>query len=196
MGICGDLSWILDNVYGNIYYMVDGTKRTNKNIWFLVLGGLALIIVGLAIVIGVINANREAELLRKEQELEQERVEIGTEATKQCNTLNELYDDGILSLEITKQYFENSVSDSKSDLYKMYIISCYAVFAYEAGEGLDTAVAILDRLEPMLDEDIIIKRNYYIGMANLYDKVGNEEKANYYKGILDRLDESLEAEGK
>ena len=176
--------------------MVDNIKRVNKRVWSLALVGLVLVIVGLVIVAIVININHEAELSREEQERDRELVEIGAEATEQCNTLNELYDDGILPLEITKQYFENSVSDSKSDLYKTYIISCYAMFAYETGEGIDAAVAILNRLEPILDEDIIIKRNYYIGMENLYDKVGDENKANYYKDFLNRLDESLEAEGK
>ena len=109
-----------------------------------------------------------------------------------CDSRGAFGDDiGAISLDIAKQYFENAIAENDDNMYKMYVIVCYADFVYDAGEGIDSAVAVMNRLEPWLDEDIM-RLNYYTGLRDLYNEDGNMEQANYYNDLAYELGEEMD----
>ena len=128
--------------------------------------------------------------LEEERQI-QEQIQLGNDATAQCNDVNDSYDIGAISLDIAKQYFENAIAENDDNMYKMYVIVCYADFVYDAGEGIDSAVAVMNRLEPWLDEDIM-RLNYYTGVRDLYNEDGNMEQANYYNDLAYELGEEMD----
>ena len=171
--------------------MVDGLKRNNKKIWSLVFAGLMLLIVGLVVAIVVVNITHEAEIKEAERIQKEKEAELGNEATKQCNAVNASYDEGAISLDIAKQYFENALADNDDVMFKTYVASCYARFVYDAGDGIDAAVVIMDRLELWLDNESVLS-NYYTVLRDLYRENGSMGEVEYYDDLLYEMNNSEE----
>lgn len=153
--------------------------KRHKNLALkIMLGVLCLAIVGL--VVGVIVVKVKSWGLT-ESDISYGRIQ---DAYESCYQIQAGYtvDKNKLYIEVVEE-LEAAALKGNEDYYVDYL-TCYAQFVFAYGDGFEPAIEILDRANEMVDDlDLLTRSGYYYTYGYFYEAVGDNERAEYYRGL-------------
>ncbi len=134
---------------------------------------------------------------RNEGEVEYEDAgDAALEALTIQENIDEKYDnDPNYSLADAMSEYEYEMSVG-SNTKRIYTAINYAEFVYAAYEDIDKVVGIMQKVESLLEEGTMATLDYYVAMANFYEKAGDEEKAAEYNQKVSNMTPPVQLEVK
>lgn len=162
--------------------MDEKSKKSDSKKLLVLLVCLCLVICGL--VIGIVVANNDGRV--EDNNTYAGNGTASQDALAVQEKINEKFESDLdysLDDAVAEYEYEMTVG---SNARKVYMAMGYADFIYEWYEDIDRAIEIMERAEPLLDNEQLTI-DYYVAMRNFYDRSGNSEKAEEYNQKLIKI---------
>ncbi len=115
-----------------------------------------------------------------------EQYEMESTAFADCEDINNAFSGGAMSEDEAEQTYKDLYNKYENNFYKVRLTLCYTDYMYNKDHNLEKAVARLDKIEPLIeDENDFI--DYYDRLIVYYVEADDWDKVRHYASLRDAL---------